>query len=267
MVIEACEGDQLTTFEKDDMADSLKHPYLRKVDKRGDIQVWIVDGSYVRGHIDEEFTNFGQHYRYAYIPKNEFWIDEEAEHDERKFFTDHLLVEHQLMAKGMPYDEALVEADKAERKEKQNENEISIWRKLDHIAIFFMIAGTYTPVCYVYLSGYWKWSVIIIQWALVITGLFLKFFYLKAPRYFSTIIYLLMGWIGIVAIKEFLITMPPNAVFYLFAGGISFTVGAIFYAIKKPVFGSGLGFHEIFHLFVLLGGVFHYLLVYTALAG
>ena len=149
---------------------------------------------------------------------------------------------------------------------KQNENEISIWRKLDHIAIFFMIAGTYTPVCYVYLSGYWKWSIIIIQWTLVIAGLFLKFFYLKAPRYFSTIIYLLMGWIGIVAIKEFLTTMPPNAVFYLFAGGISFTVGAILYAIKKPVFRSGIGFHEIFHLFVLLGGVFHYLLVYIALA-
>ncbi|MGD1153475.1 MAG: hemolysin III family protein [Syntrophales bacterium] len=58
----------------------------------------------------------------------------------------------------------------------------------------------------------------------------------------------------------------PNAVFYLFAGGISFTVGAILYAIKKPVFRSGIGFHEIFHLFVLLGGVFHYLLVYIALA-
>jgi hemolysin III len=150
---------------------------------------------------------------------------------------------------------------------KQNENEISIWRKLDHSAILFMIAGTYTPVCYVYLSGYWKWSIIIIQWALVIAGLFLKFFYLKAPRYFSTIIYVLMGWIGIVAIKEFLATMPPNAVFYLFAGGISYTVGAIFYAIKKPVFGPGFGFHEIFHLLVLLGGAFHYLLVYIALTG
>jgi hemolysin III len=150
---------------------------------------------------------------------------------------------------------------------KQNENEISIWRKLDHSAIFFMIAGTYTPVCYIYLSGYWKWSVVIIQWALVIAGLFLKFFYLTAPRYFSTVIYLLMGWIGIVAIKEFLTTMPPNAVFYLFAGGISFTIGAVFYAIKKPVLRSGFGFHEIFHLFVLLGGVCHYLLVYIALAG
>jgi hypothetical protein len=117
--------DQLTTSERDNMADSLKHPYLRKIDKRGDIQVWIVDGSYIRGHIDEEFTNFGQHYRYAYIPKNEFWIDEEAEHDERKFFTDHLLVEHQLMAKGMPYDEALVEADRAERKERRHAGDVA----------------------------------------------------------------------------------------------------------------------------------------------
>ena len=117
--------DQLTTSERDNMADSLKHPYLRKIDKRGDIQVWIVDGSYVRGHIDEEFTNFGQHYRYAYIPKNEFWIDEEAEHDERKFFIDHLLVEHQLMAKGMSYDKALVEADTTERKERRHAGDVA----------------------------------------------------------------------------------------------------------------------------------------------
>ncbi len=150
---------------------------------------------------------------------------------------------------------------------KQTENEISLRRKLDHSAIFFMIAGTYTPVCYVYLSGYWRWSVIIIQWALVAAGLFLKFFYLRAPRYLSIIVYLLMGWIGIVAIKEFLKTMPPNAVLYLFAGAISFTVGAVFYAIKKPVFRSGVGFHEIFHFFVLLGWGFHYMLVYVALTG
>ena len=150
---------------------------------------------------------------------------------------------------------------------KQNENEMSLWRKIDHSAIFFMIAGTYTPVCYVYLSGHWKWSIILIQWSLVIAGIFLKFFYLKAPRYFSTIVYLLMGWIGIVAIKEFLTAMPPIAVFYLFAGGLSFTVGAVFYAIKKPARESGFGFHEIFHLFVILGGIFHFLLVYTALTG
>ena len=91
------------------MSEVLKPPYVRKDDARGDFQVWIVDGPYIRGHIDEEFTNFGQHYRYPYIPDNEFWIDQEAEHDERAFFIDHLLVEHEMMAKGVSYEEAIAE--------------------------------------------------------------------------------------------------------------------------------------------------------------
>lgn len=107
------------------MANTLKPPYLRKADRRGDIDVWIVDGSFIRGHLDEEFTNFGQHYRYPYIPENEFWLDEEADPDELAFFTDHLLVEHRLMAQGMPYDKALVEADKEERKERRRAGDIA----------------------------------------------------------------------------------------------------------------------------------------------
>ena len=106
------------------MASSIKPPYVDKVDERGDLQVWIVDGGYVRGHIDEEFTNFGQHYRYPYIPLNELWIDQEAEHDERQFFIDHLLVEYRLMAQGMPYAQALTEADKAERKERRRAGDV-----------------------------------------------------------------------------------------------------------------------------------------------
>ena len=111
------------------MDEPLKPPYLQKVDQRGDFQVWIVDGAYVRGHIDEEFTNFGQHYRYPYIPKLEFWIDKEAEHDERSFFIDHLLVEHELMAKGMPYTDALTQADLAEQKERRRSGDV---RKVTH---------------------------------------------------------------------------------------------------------------------------------------
>ena len=106
-----------------------KPPYLSKSDQRGDFQVWIVDGVYIRGHIDEEFTNFGQHYRYPYIPDMEFWIDREAEHDERQFFIDHLLVEHELMAKGMPYGNALTKADKTERKERRRAGDV---RKVTH---------------------------------------------------------------------------------------------------------------------------------------
>jgi hypothetical protein len=104
---------------------NLKPAYIRKDDTRGDIQVWIVDGSFIRGHIDEEFTNFGQHYRYPYIPEKEFWIDQEAEHDERIFFIDHLLVEHDLMSKGAPYDKALIEADRIERKERRRAGDVA----------------------------------------------------------------------------------------------------------------------------------------------
>ncbi len=148
---------------------------------------------------------------------------------------------------------------------KKEDDEISLWRKLDHIAIFIMIAGTYTPITYVYLSGYWKWSIIIIQWSLVVGGLFFKFFYLNAPRYLYTVIYLLMGWMGIVPIKEFISTMSDMSLIFMFGGGLAYTIGAVFYIIKKPQFKINFGFHEIFHIFILIGAILHYLLVYYAL--
>ncbi len=102
----------------------VRKPYLKKDGTRGNLEVWIVDGAYIRGHIDEEFTNFGQHYRYKYIPKNELWIDAEAEHDERRFFIDHLLVEHRLMEKGESYNKALAKADCEERKERRRAGDV-----------------------------------------------------------------------------------------------------------------------------------------------
>ena len=101
-------------------------PHVRKVDVLGKLVVWIVDGTYVRGHIDEEFTNFGQHYRFPYIPLNEFWIDREAKPDETRFFIDHLLVEYRLMAKGKSYDDALVAADRQERIERRRAGDIKL---------------------------------------------------------------------------------------------------------------------------------------------
>jgi hypothetical protein len=107
------------------MPESLKPPYLEKVEMRGDLAVWIVDGAYIRGHIDEEFTNFGQHYRYPYIPEKELWLDREGNSDERRFFIDHLLVEHRLMAGGMPYDKAIEAADREERKERRRAGDVA----------------------------------------------------------------------------------------------------------------------------------------------
>lgn len=98
----------------------MEPPYLEKVGQRGPIAVWIVDGSYVRKNLDEEFTNFGQHYRFSFIPENEFWIDRETAQDEQQFFIDHLLIEHRLMKKGTPYVKALEIADRKERAEKES---------------------------------------------------------------------------------------------------------------------------------------------------
>jgi hypothetical protein len=100
------------------MQPTLKPAYLSRISEHGGFIVWDVDGAYIRGHIDEEFTNFGQHYRFPFIPKNELWIDHEAKRDETRFFIDHLLAEHRLMAKGQPYAKAIEEADRIERRER-----------------------------------------------------------------------------------------------------------------------------------------------------
>jgi hypothetical protein len=128
------------------MTDKLEPPYLQKDENQGAFQVWIVDGAYIRGHIDEEFTNFGQHYRYDYIPENEFWIDKEAEHDERLFFIDHLLVEHDLMAKGAAYGDAITLADQVERRERRRSGDI---RKLTR-------GGKYLPDASLVHERLWK---------------------------------------------------------------------------------------------------------------
>lgn len=99
-------------------------PYLRKVGQRGKITIWVVDGMYVRTHLDEEFTNYGQHYVFDCIPENEFWLDKEAQDDEQQFFIDHLLVEHRLMEHGVPYDEALKLADKKEMEERRRAGDL-----------------------------------------------------------------------------------------------------------------------------------------------
>ena len=111
------------------MAETLKPPYISKVGQRGKLSIWVVDGTYVRTHLDEEFTNFGQHYVFDCIPANEFWLDKEAKWDEQGFFIQHLLVEHRLMAKGIEYDDALTAADRAEASERKKAGDI---QKLTH---------------------------------------------------------------------------------------------------------------------------------------
>ena len=95
-----------------------KEFYLEKIGTRGDIDIWIVDGQKIRTDVEKEFTNFGQHFHFACIPENEFWLDKEAQPNERRFFVDHLLVEWQLQKDGKSYIEAITEADKKEKSER-----------------------------------------------------------------------------------------------------------------------------------------------------
>ena len=96
----------------------MKKPYVKKIAVISKFTVWLVDGQYVRTKMDEEFTNFGQHYRFRFIPRNEFWIDHLHGPGEAHFFIDHLLIENRLMAEGVGYDQALARADRAELKER-----------------------------------------------------------------------------------------------------------------------------------------------------
>ncbi len=152
--------------------------------------------------------------------------------------------------------------------QKEEQDDTNPWRRLDHIAIFFMIAGTYTPISYIYLDGYWRWGIIVAQWLLVVIGLIFKLVYIKGPRWLTAVIYILMGWMALIALNQLMLTMPLNSMYLLFAGGLAYTLGAFIYAIKKPnPFPGIFGFHEIFHLLILCGAVLHYLMVYFAIAG
>ncbi len=96
----------------------MKKPYIKKISKISDFTVWIVDGKYIRDNIDIEFTNYGQHYRFKFIPKNEFWIDKMRTKGEEKFYIIHLLNENKSMSKGMSYPKAIDKADEIEKKER-----------------------------------------------------------------------------------------------------------------------------------------------------
>ena len=144
---------------------------------------------------------------------------------------------------------------------KKYPNEKSVWRRLDHSAIYILIAGTYTPMCFIYLDGWMMKGILIAQWSLVLVGVLLSFFS-NASRVFSTIIYLLMGWVVVIPLRTLIEVMPVSIIILLVSGGIFYTLGAIIYAIKRPnPFPPYMGFHEIFHIFVILGAGFHLAMV------
>ncbi|MGE5474294.1 MAG: PAQR family membrane homeostasis protein TrhA [Ignavibacteriales bacterium] len=143
-----------------------------------------------------------------------------------------------------------------------SEKGITIFRKIDHIMIFVLIAGSYTPICLVPIRGAWGWSLFGIIWVLTIAGLFMKLFWLHAPRWLYTSIYLLMGWMVAIAFVPLVKALPMAGIWWLVAGGLFYSVGAVIYGLKKPNFAKYFGFHEIFHIFIMLGSFCHFWLMF-----
>lgn len=128
---------------------------------------------------------------------------------------------------------------------------------LDHCAIYLLIAGTYTPFLLINLRGAWGWSLFAVIWSLALFGIFFKVFFRDRFPRASLFTYILMGWLVIVAIFEMIAKVPTGALVLLFAGGIVYTLGTVFYAIEKIPYN-----HAIWHLFVLGGSICHFLAIY-----
>lgn len=136
-------------------------------------------------------------------------------------------------------------------------------RRLDHIAIFGLIAGTYTPVALVGLGGTWGWSIFGVIWGLFIVGALTKVFWLHQPRWFSVALYLAMGWTAVVAIVPLLDAFAARPLLLMLAGGLFYSVGAVIYGVKRPnPWPRWMGFHGLWHLFVLGGAGLHYWFVF-----
>ena len=146
-----------------------------------------------------------------------------------------------------------------------------VFKKFDHIMIYVLIAATYTPICLGPLRGPWGWSIFGVIWLLATLGIILSAIWIKAPRWLTTSIYIAMGWLVVIMayplITTFIKLGALKSLLWLLAGGIFYTIGGIIYGLKKAPFTTRhFGFHEIFHVFVMLGSfcqfwfIFRYLL-------
>ncbi len=131
---------------------------------------------------------------------------------------------------------------------------VARWRRIDHMMVFVLIAGTYTPICLVVLGGGWRWGMLGTMWGLALGGLILKTRWMHAPKWLSTGIYLVMGWAAIIAAPTLFRALPTGAMYWIIAGGVVYSIGAVIYALKRPNLIPGVfDAHALWHLFVLAG--------------
>ncbi len=132
-------------------------------------------------------------------------------------------------------------------------------RRVDHMTIFVLIAGTYTPVCLLALDGGWRAGLLGVVWGLALCGVLLKLLWMGAPRQLSVALYLAMGWLAVVAAPAIFRAVPAGGVAWFLGGGLAYSVGAVVYGLKRPDPLPGVfGFHELWHLFVLAGSACHF---------
>lgn len=146
-----------------------------------------------------------------------------------------------------------------------NDRTTLLLKKLDHIMIYFLIAGSYTPVCLLVLPSKQGIPLCLVVWGFTLMGLILTTFWVDSPKWLNSSIYIAMGWLCLFAIQPIYANMPREAFLWLFVGGVIYTIGGIIYALKLPLFHSlhkGFGNHEIFHLFVMGGSLCHFIMVY-----
>lgn len=140
-----------------------------------------------------------------------------------------------------------------------------ILKKCDHMMIFVMIAGSYTPICLVVLGGKLGIGLLILIWSIAIAGIGLKMFWIYCPKWVSSVLYIAMGWTCVLAFTPIFHSLPRAAFYWLLAGGILYTIGGVIYALKLPIFNlkhKNFGSHEVFHIFVMAGSVCHFILMY-----
>ncbi len=146
---------------------------------------------------------------------------------------------------------------------------LRVFRKLDHMMIFVLIAGSYTPVCLIVLGGKLGFTLLAVVWGIALLGMTVKACWITCPKWFSSVIYIAMGWVCLAVFGQLWNSLPHSAFLWLLAGGIIYTAGGVIYALKLPLFNSkhkNFGSHEVFHLFVMGGSICHFIFMYLYVA-
>ncbi len=146
---------------------------------------------------------------------------------------------------------------------------LRIFRKIDHMMIFVLIAGSYTPVCLIILGGKGGYQLLALVWGIALIGMTVKACWVTCPKWFSSVIYIAMGWVCLLVFGQLWESLPHAGFLWLLAGGLIYTVGGVIYALKLPLFNSrhkGFGSHEVFHLFCMAGSACHFIFMYLYVA-